>query len=85
MANETIKGYVETPKLTTNLQNFVDWVITESGATFKTKQAEQAFRHGLYVGIKSYSHYQAAKNASKRAARAATPAKPVSRRRAKVA
>lgn len=88
MSNTKVTGYVHEPKLTTNLTNFQNWVIEQSGATFKSKAAQEAFTHGLYVGVKSYSHYQAEKNADKRAARLAAqtaPAKPARTRRTKAA
>ena len=67
--NSYVDGYVNSPKLTENLETFVAWVVEngDADALYTTKAAREAFRHGVYVGIKSYSHYQAFKNADRRA------------------
>jgi hypothetical protein len=71
---ERIHGFVHEPKLTKNLNEYVAWVL-ENGEPNLKGSALEAFKSGLYVGIKGYSFYQEAKRTQKSAKVATETAK----------
>jgi hypothetical protein len=61
-------------ELTANHKAFQAWLLKESGLTFKSEAAKDAFLVGASLGVRTYSIYQTSKPTSKAAqAKAAAP------------